>query len=112
MTVCFASLLSSVGISTAFVDVVPPAQPEKSHIFFLFDTGLSPKFGDRVSSNPKRYIVRKSKTGQETIWIPIESTAITRGFEEAWTEGAQQYFDDVEIGLGVVQGWVHIVDVY
>ena len=112
MTVCFASLLSSVGISTAFVDVVPPKQPEKSHIFFLFDTGLSPKFGDRVSSNPKRYIVRKSKTGQETIWIPIESTAITHGFEEAWTEGAQQYFDDVEIGLGVVQGWVHIVDVY
>ncbi len=112
MTVCFASLLSSVGISTAFVDVVPPKQPEKSHIFFLFDTGLRPKFGDRVSSNPKRYIVRKSRTGQETIWIPIESTAITRGFEEAWTEGAQQYFDDVEIGLGVVQGWVHIVDVY
>jgi hypothetical protein len=42
----------------------------------------------------------------------VESTAITRGFDEAWTAGAQQYFDDVELGLGLVQGWVHIVDVY
>lgn len=112
MTVCFASLLSSMGISTAFVDVVPPTQPEKAHVFLLFDTGVSPKFGDRISSNPKRYLVRKSKSGQETIWLPIESTAITRGFEEAWTVGAQEYFDDVELGLGLVAGWVRIVDVY
>ena len=112
MTVCFSSLLSSMGISTAFVDIVPPADPGKAHIFFLFDTGISPAFGDRVSSNSKRYVVRKSKSGQETIWLPVESTAITRGFDEAWTAGAQQYFDDVELGLGLVQGWVHIVDVY
>jgi hypothetical protein len=112
MSVCFASLLGSMGISTAFVDVVPPARPEKAHIFLLFDTGVSPKFGDHVSSNPKRYILRQSKSGQETIWLPLESTAITRGFEDAWTEGAQQYFDDVELGLGLVEGWVHVVDVY
>ena len=112
MTVCFASLLSSMGISTAFVDVVPPTRPEKAHIFLLFDTGVRPDFGDRISSNPKRYVVRKSKSGQETIWLPIESTAITRGFEQAWTEGAQEYFDDVELGLGLVAGWVRIVDVY
>jgi hypothetical protein len=112
MTVLFASLLSSMGISTAFVDVVPPASPEKSHIFLLFDTGVSPQFGDHVSSNPKRYVLRKSKSGRETIWIPLESTAITRGFDEAWTEGAQQYFDDVELGLGLVAGWVRVVDVY
>ena len=112
MSVCFASLLSSVGISTAFVDVVPPERPQRSHIFLLFDSGVGPEFGDRVSSNPKRYILRKSKSGQETIWLPIESTAVTRGFDAAWTEGAQQYFDNVEIGLGLVQGWVHIVDIY
>jgi hypothetical protein len=112
MTVLFASLLSSMGISTAFVDVVPPASPEKSHIFLLFDTGVSPQFGDHVSSNPKRYVLRRSKSGRETIWVPLESTAITRGFDDAWTEGAQQYFDDVELGLGLVAGWVHIVDVY
>ncbi|HUI11113.1 MAG TPA: hypothetical protein VL221_12350 [Bacteroidota bacterium] len=112
MTVCFSSLLSSIGISTAFVDVVPPKAPEKAHMFLLFDTGVSPQYGDHVSSNPKRYILRKSKSGRETIWLPLETTAITRGFEEAWTEGAQQYFDDVELGLGLASGWVRIVDVY
>jgi len=111
MTVCFASLLSSVGISTAFVDVVPPDRPEKSHIYMLFDTGLQSKFGSYISDNPKRYIIRKNPKGIETIWIPIETTVITRGFEEAWTSGAQEYFDDVEIGLGLVKGWVKIVDV-
>jgi hypothetical protein len=112
MTVCFASLLSSIGISTAFVDVIPPAQPESAHIFLLFDTGVDPKFGSYVSENPKRYIVRKGKSGAETIWLPIETTVITRGFEEAWTAGAQIYFDNVEVGLGLIKGWVRIVDVY
>jgi hypothetical protein len=111
MTVCFASLLSSVGISTAFVDVIPPDRPEKSHIYMLFDTGIPPKAGSLISQNPKRYIIRKNPKGFETIWVPIETTVITRGFEEAWTKGAQEYFDDVEIGLGLAKGWVRIVDV-
>lgn len=111
MTVSFASLLSSVGISTAFVDVIPPDRPDKSHIYLLFDTGIPPQFGAGVSGNPKRYIIRKSAAGIESIWIPIETTAITHGFEEAWTRGAQEYFDDVELGLGLAKGWVRIVDV-
>jgi hypothetical protein len=111
MTVCFASLLSSVGISTAFVDVVPPASPERSHIYLLFDSGLKPEFGDGISDNPKRYVVRKGRNGTETIWIPIEPTVVARGFEEAWTAGAQEYFDEVQLGLGLAKGWVRILDV-
>ncbi len=111
MTVSFASLLSSVGISTAFVDVIPPDRPEKSHIYLLFDTGVPPQFGNSVSQNPKRYILRKNIAGVESIWIPIETTAIASGFEDAWTRGAQEYFDDVELGLGLAKGWVRIVDV-
>jgi hypothetical protein len=112
MTVAFSSLLSSIGISTAFVDVVPPEQPENSHIFLLFDTGLEPRFGSSISRNPKRYVVRKNDRGVETIWIPIETTVISRGFDEAWTSGAQEYFDEVEVGLGLIKGSVRIVDVY
>ena len=111
MTVCFASLLSSVGVSTAFVDVVPPSAPEKSHVYLLFDTGLEPRYGSSVSENPKRYVVRKGRSGKETVWIPIETTVISEGFDEAWTAGAQNYFDDVELGLGIVKGWVRIHDV-
>ena len=111
MTVAFSSLLSSVGMSTALIDVVPLDQPEKSHIYLLFDTGIDPKYGESVSTNPKRYVVRRNAHGKETIWIPVETTVIMKGFEEAWTKGAQEYFDDVEIGLGFVKGWVKIVDV-
>ncbi len=111
MTVAFSSLLSSIGMSTALVDVVPPDHPERSHIYLLFDTGIDPKYGELVSTNPKRYVVRRNPHGNETIWIPVETTVIMKGFEEAWTKGAQEYFDDVEIGLGLVKGWVKIVDV-
>ena len=112
LTVCFSSLLNSVGISTALVDVVPPDAPEKSHIYLLFDTGLPPQYGARISENPKRYIVRRNPKGEETIWIPVETTVIAEGFEKAWRTGAEEYFDDVEVKLGLLKGWVRIVDVY
>lgn len=112
MTVCFSSLLNSIGISTAFVDVVPPGRPRDGHIYLLVDTGLDPRFGSSITSNPKRFVVRKNAAGAETVWIPIETTVIRNGFEDAWSGGAQRYFDDVEIGLGVVKGWVRILDVH
>ncbi len=111
MTVCFVSLLSSIGISTAFVDVVPPGQPDRAHMYLLFDTGLDPKFGDAITDNPKRYVVRRSKAGRETIWIPVETTVITRGFNEAWTRGAEEHFRHAEVDLGLIKGWVKILDV-
>src|SRR5258707_9507574 len=30
MSVCYSSLLASIGISTAFIDVIPPERPERS----------------------------------------------------------------------------------
>ena len=112
LTACFSALLNSVGISTAFVDVVPPGTPEKSHIYLLFDTALHSQYGSRISENPKRYIVRRNAKGDDTIWVPVETTVIMDGFEEAWRKGAEEYFDDVEIQLGLAKGWVRIVDVY
>jgi hypothetical protein len=111
MTVCFSSLLSSVGISTAFVDVLPPESPGKAHVYLMFDSGLDPRFGASISENSKRYIVRRNRAGVESIWIPIETTVIAQGFEAAWTAGAQSYFDDAEVGLGLARGWVRILDV-
>jgi hypothetical protein len=112
MTVCFASLLSSVGIGTAFVDVVPPGHPEKAHVYLLFDSGVPPSLGGMISSNEKRFVTRRSKSGDETLWIPVETTVVTKGFEQAWEQGARQFFEDVEVQLGLIRGWVTIVDVY
>ncbi len=111
MTASFASLLSSVGISTAFVDVVPPDAPEKSHIYLMFDSGVEARLSGRVSENEKRYVIRKNAKGAETVWLPVETTVITQGFDEAWYVGAEEYFHNAEINLGLVKGWVRIVDV-
>jgi hypothetical protein len=111
MTVCFSSLLASIGMNTAFIDVVPPQRLDDAHIFLMFDTEVPATQSRLISDNPKRYVVRKNERGEETIWIPIETTAITDGFQRAWELGAKEYFDDVEVGLGVVRGWVRLVDV-
>lgn len=111
MAVCFSSLLSSIGIATAFVDVVPPDRSHDAHIFMLFDTGVPATQANLVSDNPKRYVIRKNERGEETAWVPLETTVITDGFQKAWEVGAKEYFNHVEVELGVVRGWVRLVDV-
>jgi hypothetical protein len=98
-------------MNTAFVDVAPPQRLEDAHIFMLFDSEIPAAQANSVSDNPKRYVIRKNERGEETVWIPVETTAITEGFEKAWELGAREYFDYVEVGLGAVRGWVHVVDV-
>ena len=112
MTVCFASLLTSIGIPVAFVDVIPPGRSDLGHIYLLFDTGVDPRYGSSIADNPKRYVVRPTRDGNQTVWVPMETTMIADGFREAWDRGAQEYYEDVEVGLGLVKGWVRIVDVY
>ena len=110
ITVGFSSLLMSVGISTAFVDIVPPEQPDNAHIYMMFDTGLSPKDAYMISENPKRYITRNNDKGIESIWIPIETTVSSKGFDEAWSTGAYQYLQDAEVNFGLIKGWMRVVD--
>jgi hypothetical protein len=111
MTVTYSTMLSSIGIAVAFVDVVPPDHSLGSHIYMLFDTGIAPKDAALIGNNQKRYIVRKNDDGTQTIWIPVETTAIAKGFEEAWNTGATEYFTEVEMNLGLIKGWVKIIDV-
>lgn len=111
ITVSYATMLSSIGVPTAFVDVIPPKNPKEGHIYMLFDTGIKAAQASLISENPKRYVLRKNENGQETVWIPVETTAVSHGFQNAWELGAKEYYDDVQVGLGVVRGWVRIVDV-
>lgn len=110
LTVCYASLLMSIGISTTFIDVIPPDQPENSHIYLMFDTGIESKEAALISENQKRYVVRKNNKGMETVWIPVETTAMQKGFNEAWDKGATQYYRDAEINFGIIKGWMRLVD--
>ena len=111
MAVAFASILESAGIASAFIDIVPPDDPQSAHVFLMFDTGLSPELGTLIAGNPKRYIIRKTSRGQDRIWIPIETTAVTKGFETAWNLGAEEYFTSAELKSGLIEEWVRIVDI-
>ena len=90
---------------------MPPQRLDDAHIFVLFDTEVPASQASLIGENPKRYVIRKNERGEETVWIPVETTAITEGFQRAWEVGAKEYFDSVEVGLGIVRGWVRLVDV-
>lgn len=110
ITVSYSAILESIGITTALIDVVPQDNSQNAHIYLMFDTNLPPENSYYISDNPKRYIIRRNSSGNETIWIPVETTLISQGFEEAWNRAASQFFTDVVLNNGIQKGWVRIVD--
>ena len=109
LVVLYASLLESLGIHTAFVDVQDP-EKDTAHLYLLFDSGISPEESELVADNPKRFIVRQNDSGRNSCWIPVETTLIHEGFEQAWQAAALQYLQEAEIRNGQINGWVRIVD--
>jgi hypothetical protein len=110
ISVCYSSLLASVGISTAFIDVVPPDNQQNSHTYMMFDSEVLASDANLISDNFKRFIIRKNNKGIETVWIPVETTETAKGFFEAWNLGSKEYFQDVIINDGLSKGWLKIVD--
>jgi hypothetical protein len=111
LVVLYSSLLGSLGIKTAFVDVRAVREIDESHVYILFDTEIEKIFANIISENEKRYIIMKNEAGIETVWIPVETTLVREGFEKAWEVGAMEYFNDVEINFGIIKGTVKIVPV-
>ncbi|HEX9934701.1 MAG TPA: transglutaminase domain-containing protein [bacterium] len=110
LSVLFASLLESVGIPTAFVDVKDPNE-NQGHVYLLFNTGLPPDQQQRITANEKRTVVRTDGAGRTALWIPVETTMVKDGFEAAWKQGAVQYAEEALLRQGLAEGWVKIVDV-
>jgi len=78
-TVLMASLLASVGVSTRFADA-------PGHIFLLIDTGLHERNRPALAVDDGMTVI-----ADEEVWIPFETTAISRGFTEAWRIGSETY---------------------
>ncbi len=115
LTVCYSALMNSLGFETAFVDVRYDSVDENgdnAHIYLLVDTKLPAYVWSSLTSNERKLVVRRNSTNRETLWIPIEPTLITKGFDAAWEQGALEYYHDVELMLGQLRGTVKIVDVY
>lgn len=109
LAVLYASLLGSIGIDVAFVDVKAIREVDESHVYILFDSGLDKKFATAITENEKKYVILKNKSGLETVWIPIETTSVRHGFDKAWEIGAEEFFKDFEINLAQAKGKARII---
>lgn len=49
-------------------------------MYLIFDSRVSIENSQEVSTNEKRYIVRKGSAGKQTLWIPVETTLVSEGF--------------------------------
>ncbi len=78
-TVLMASLLANVGVATRFVDA-------PGHIFLLVDTGLHEQSRDALGVDSTMFTIE-----DDAVWIPLETTAVGKGFAEAWRAGAEEY---------------------
>jgi tetratricopeptide (TPR) repeat protein len=81
LSILYAALLEAVGVDAAFVTV-------PGHIFIALCTGLTMEEASARFANPADLI---ASGGQA--WLPIEVTALTSGFEEAWQTAALEWRD-------------------
>ncbi|NWF89047.1 MAG: transglutaminase domain-containing protein [Ignavibacteriaceae bacterium] len=109
LSVCYSSLLESVGIETALVDY--KGGNNIRHVNILFNTNLTPDDAKLITENDSKYFVRKDENGTDEIWIPIETTELTN-FDAAWETGAEKFYTEAIEHLGLAKGVVEIIDVY
>ena len=110
LSVLYASCLESLGIKTAFVEVQDPNK-KYAHLYLMFDSGVAPEQGNAISSNEKKYIIRSKSSFRKTIWIPVETTLVSSGFDAAWRSGAQSYLEEGIHRNGLAEGWVRVIDI-
>ena len=108
LSVLFSSLLESVGIETALVDY----QNETGirHVNVLVNTELSPEQARLITNNDSKYFIRKNDSGEDRVWIPVETTSLTN-FEKAWEIGTEKFNTDALDNYGLAKGNVQIIDV-
>lgn len=79
ISVLYAALLESVGIEAALVTT-------PGHIFVAFNSGLSEIAARRIFGADNEYILEDGK-----IWIPVEITLVSQGFNKAWSTGGLEW---------------------
>ncbi len=109
LSVCYSSLLESVGIQTALVDY--KTDGEVRHVNILFNTTLSPNQAKLITGNDTKYFIRKNSSGDSEVWLPVETTSLT-DFNTAWNAGVEKFNKEALSELGIATGKVEIIDVY
>jgi hypothetical protein len=109
LSVLYSSLLESVGVQTALVDY--KGDGEIRHVNVLVNTGLNPEQAKLITTNDKKYFIRKDESGKDRIWIPVETTSLSN-FNEAWNIGVEKFNREAIENLGLAKSKIEIIDVY
>lgn len=76
----YNALLEAVGVETAFITV-------PGHIYTAFKLDISAAEAKRTFSRSYDLIY----PGDDSVWLPIETTALQQGFMKAWALGSRQW---------------------
>ncbi len=88
-SVLLSALYTAVGIETAVI-----SYPD--HVLVMFNTGVFEKNRYALNADPNRVIPHKG-----TLWVPVETTLINKGFLTAWSTAAQEFHQAVSDGQRV-----------
>ncbi|MCG7852726.1 MAG: hypothetical protein MIO92_09405, partial [Methanosarcinaceae archaeon] len=80
LSTTFCTLLESVGIPTAFITI-------PGHIYMAFQLKMDKNEVRRNFSTIDDFIFRDDGS----VWVPVETTALSQGFLKAWATGARQW---------------------
>lgn len=120
LTVFLASSLMAVGYDVALVDLRPQKMrlndkfsgeyENQGHVFLIVNTGLSVNSICELELTEFQIISRRSRLGGTTLWLPIETTRISNGFDDAFKAGTWLYYKKVIESEGVIKGLVFVYD--
>lgn len=108
LSVCYSSLLESIGIETALVDY--KTSDASRHVNLMFNTKLTPQQALLISENDTKYFIRKNESGNDEVWVPVETTSLSN-FENAWNIASEKFQTEAVNQFGLVNGKVEIIDV-
>lgn len=108
LSVCYSSLLESVGVETALVDF--NNNKNVKHVNLMFNTKLRPDQAYLITKNDSKYFIRRNQDGNDEVWISIETTSLT-DFDSAWTIASDKFQEDAINKLGLIKGEVEIIDI-
>lgn len=84
LTAAYTTLLESVGVETGFITV-------PGHIYSAFRLKLTPSEAMKTFSGADMIIT----DDRNRVWIPVETTALEKGFLKAWELGARQWYQHI-----------------
>ncbi|MCB0278346.1 MAG: hypothetical protein KDD94_02515 [Calditrichaeota bacterium] len=109
LSLYYLSALRSLGIETAIIDYKPSAE-SIGHLSILVNTKIPAGSYLTGEINEFNSLVRPDRFNQQTIWIPLEVTNLSDGFQESFSMAANRFYKQGVVEKGLIDKRVEIID--